>query len=379
MKKMLDISKWQGSFNPGTAKAQGVSTVLCRCAYDTSKDVRWDVFAPAVKANGMNYGAYGFLTAHYASVSGNFAQALVNVQRQVGLWIAFCREQGYTVLAVDQELEKDQRMVLGKADNTKLLQEAVALIRAAGMTPLVYTGADWTLRYVDWQAIDADFWIAYYPSSTAASDFAVHTDGSFPAGQYGDLLRAVKAAGKLFAWQYGSIGGLGRKYGASSDNIDRNWQYKEIGSEKGESDGMMNFYEVFGQKNCQCFTAPDVNAVDTSYNGGTLKSGSFYPVMADAGTGADGYHWYKVYAGGATRYAVLLDDRSRITALSAGDAVKAMEAQVVCADGGTAALEQKIEQLTARAATAEAKAEQAQGIADGYLARIKAAQAALEG
>ena len=378
MKKMLDISKWQGSFNPGTAKAQGVSTVLCRCAYDTSKDVLWDAFAPAVRTSGMAYGAYGFLTAHYASVSANFAQALVNMQRQVTAWISLCEAQGYTVLAVDQELEKDQRMGLSKADNTKLLQEAVALIRAAGMTPLVYTGADWTLRYVDWRAIDADFWIAYYPGSTAASDFAVHTDGSFPAGQYGDLLRAVKAAGKLLAWQYGSTG-LGQKYGASSDNIDRNWQYKEIGSEKGESDGMMNFYEVFGSKNCQCFTSPDVNAVDTRYNGGTLKSGSFYPVMADAGTGTDGYHWYKVYAGGATRYAVLLADRSRITALSAGDAVKAVEAQVVCAGEDTSALKQKIEQLTARAATAEAKADQATGIANGYLNRIKAAQAALEG
>ena len=45
----------------------------------------------------------------------------------------------------------------------------------------------------------------------------------------------------------------------------------------------------------------------------------------------------------------------------------------------TSALEQKIEQLTARVTTAEAKAAQAQGIADGYLARIKAATAALEG
>ena len=147
---------------------------------------------------------------------------------------------------------------------------------------------------------------------------------------------------------------------------------------------MMNFLEVFGEKNCECFTAPDVNKVDRGYNGGSLKSGCFYPMMADAGVGADGYHWVRVYAGGATRYAVLLDDRCRMTGLSAGDAVNAVAAQVTTGD--TAALEQQISQLegqvttlTARATTAEAKAAQAQGIADGYLARIKAAQAALEG
>lgn len=384
MEKMLDISWHQISFDAQKAKSQEISAVLMRCAYGTSRDTMWDTFAPAVKSSGLTYGAYGFLTAHYASVSGNFAQAREKMKQQVNSWIALCEAQGYTIIAVDQELEKGEKMLLEKSDNTALLKEAVSMIRAAGMTPLVYASASWVLSYIDWRSIDADLWIAYYPSSTAASDFTAYADGTFPAGQYGDLLRAANSAEKLFAWQYGSTG-LGQKYGAGSANVDRNWQYKEIGEEKGENDGMMDFMEVFGSKNCQCFTAPDVNAVDTGYNGGTLKSGSFYPVMADTGIGSDGYHWYKVYAGGAVRYAVLLADRSRITALSAGDAVKAVAAQAGAA-GGDAALAQQVEQLTeqvsdltARAATAEAKAVQAQGIADGYLARIKAASAALEG
>lgn len=387
MEKMLDISKHQISFDAQKAKSQGISAVLMRCAYSTSKDSMWDTFALAVKSSGMTYGAYGFLTAHYASVSDNFAQAQEKMRRQVNAWIALCKAHGYTILAVDQELEKGEKMLLGKADNTSLLQETVSMIRAAGLTPLVYASASWFLSYTDWQSINADLWIAYYPSSTAASDFTAYADGTFPADQYGDLLRAAKSARKLFAWQYGSTG-FGQKYGAGSTDIDRNWKYKE----EGGNDGMMDFMEVFGEKNCQCFTAPDVNAVDTGYNGGTLKSGSFYPVMADAGAGADGYHWYRVYAGGATRYAVLLDDRSRITALSAGDAVKAVAAQTGAA-GGDAALAQQVEQLAARAADAEKKAAEAEQReadavraageaalrADGYLARIKAASAALDG
>ena len=49
MKKALDISKHQSCFNAATAKSQGISTTICRCAYAASKDVCWDTFAPAVQ------------------------------------------------------------------------------------------------------------------------------------------------------------------------------------------------------------------------------------------------------------------------------------------------------------------------------------------
>lgn len=66
--------------------------------------------------------------------------------------------------------------------------------------------------------------------------------------------------------------------------------------------------------------------------------------------------------------------------------MKAVAAQTGTTGGDTAALEQQVAKLgeqvsslTARAATAEAKASQTQEIANGYLSKIKAAQAALEG
>lgn len=74
LKKMLDISKHQSSFNAATAKAQGISTTICRCAYATSKDICWDTFAPAVQNAWMKLMAYGFLTAHYTSKASSFAQ-----------------------------------------------------------------------------------------------------------------------------------------------------------------------------------------------------------------------------------------------------------------------------------------------------------------
>ncbi|OUQ38520.1 hypothetical protein B5E65_15550 [Gemmiger sp. An120] len=308
MKKGLDISKHQAYFAAKTAASQGISTVICRCAYGTGKDICWDTFAPAVQAAGMQLGAYGFMTAHYTSKASSFAQAQAVMRQQVQAWIDLCKVKGCQMLAVDQELEKGNTMLLGKAYNTRLLQEAVAMIRAAGLTPIIYTGASWCLSYIDWQAIDADFWVAYYPSSAAASDFAAYSDGSYPGGQYGDLLRALQAAGKLWGWQYGSTG-HGIKYGAGSVNIDRNWIYKEV-------DKNMTFEPLTGKQlvvtsekspACQAFGSPDVN--DSNYKNLALGT---YNIIAMGGSitiGGMTAPWVQLADG---YYCLALSDRCRI-------------------------------------------------------------------
>lgn len=308
--KALDISKHQGTFDAQAAKAQGIDTVICRCAYATSKDVCWDAFAPAVQAAGMQLGAYGFLTAHYTSKASNFAQAQAVMRQQVQTWINLCKAKGCQLLAVDQELEGGYTMLLvSKAYNTRLLQEAVAMIRAAGLTPMIYTGASWCLSYIDWRSIDCDFWVAYYPSSAAASDFTAYADGTFPGGQYGDLLRAMQAAGKLWGWQYGSTG-HGIKYGAGSVNIDRNWIYKE---------DKMDFETIAGKQlvvtsekspACQAFGSPDVN--DSNYK--NLALGTYDIIaMGDSITiGGMTAPWLKIIVDGETWYCLALTDRCRI-------------------------------------------------------------------
>ena len=306
MKKGLDISKHQAYFAAKTAASQGISTVICRCAYGTGKDICWDAFAPAVQAAGMQLGAYGFLTAHYTRKASSFAQAQAVMRQQVQAWIDLCKAKGCQMLAVDQELEKGNTMLLGKAYNTRLLQEAVAMIRAAGLTPMIYTGASWCLSYIDWQAIDADFWVAYYPSSAAASDFAAYSDGSYPGGQYGDLLRALQAADKLWGWQYGSTG-HGIKYGAGSVNIDRNWIYKE---EAMTFEPVTNKQLVVTSESgpaCQAFGTYDVN--DKNYKNLALGT---YDIVAMGGSitiGGMTAPWVQLEDG---YYCLALPDRCRI-------------------------------------------------------------------
>lgn len=256
--KMLDISKWQTSYNPQTAKNKGIVSTICRCAYGTREDVCWRTFAPAV-ASVMHLGAYGFMTAHYASKASSFAQASQAMIVQVWTWIMLCYDQGCEVLAIDQELEKAQTMALGRTYNTELLKQAVAIIKTSGIRPIIYASASWILSYIDWAKLDCDFWVAYYPTSAATSDFVAFADGSFPSGRYGDLLRNMKAAGRLYAWQYGTTGNLGPAYGVASVNVDRNWLYKEV--ENMDFEPYTGKLIVTSEKNpaTQAFSAPNVN------------------------------------------------------------------------------------------------------------------------
>lgn len=259
MKKAIDISKHQSTFNALTAKAQGIEMVICRCAYATSKDTKWDTFAPAVKAAGVELAAYGFMTAHYHGKNGGNVEVAKTIMRQqVGTWIDLCKQQDCKVLAVDQELEGGQSMYLGMAENTDLLIEACRMIEDAGLKPLIYCSASWAKGRIDVTRCKYPLWIAYYYADPNDPDF----DGCKPIEQvnttYGRYM--VGLGDQLFGWQFGRIG-YGTKYGVGSANVDKNFIYKE--------DKPMEFKPVEGKvltctsasnPTCELFSTYDINA-----------------------------------------------------------------------------------------------------------------------
>lgn len=305
MKKALDISKHQSTFNALTAKAQGINTVICRCAYATSKDVKWDTFASAVKAAGMELAAYGFLTAHYKSKNGgSFAQAQMLMRQQVSTWIGLCTQQGCKILAVDEELESPNTMGLTKADNTALLIEACQMIEAAGITPLIYCSASWAQGRIDTARCEYPLWIAYYYADPNDPDF----DGCKMLEQVntGYSRYMLNLGDQLYGWQFGRIG-YGAKYGVGSANVDKNFIYKE--------DKPMAFEPITGKQlrctsaanpKCETFSAPDINA-----SLGVLELDQVCEITAKGGTieianmiGT----WYKIIHNGAEVYCLDLPD-----------------------------------------------------------------------
>lgn len=306
MKKALDISKHQGTFNALAAKAAGIEMVICRCAYGTSKDVKWDTFAPAVKAAGMELAAYGFMTAHYHGKNGGNVEAAKTIMRQqVETWINLCKQQGCKTLAVDQELEAGQSMYLSMAENTDLLIEACLMIEAAGLKPLIYCSASWAKGRIDTSRCKYPLWIAYYYADPNDPDF----DGCKHIEQvnttYGRYM--VGLGDQLFGWQFGRIG-YGTKYGVGSANVDKNFIY-------GKEENPMAFEPIKGKQlrctsasnpKCETFSAPDVNA-----SLGVLELDEVYDIVAKGGTielaGMVGT-WYKIVVNGDEVYCLDLPD-----------------------------------------------------------------------
>ena len=141
-----------------------------------------------------------------------------------------------------------------------------------------------------------------------------------------------------------------------------------------KEDDNMKFLKVTSGK-CEVFTAPDVNAVDKSYNGGKLIAGVCYPVQAEVGS-SGGYSWVRIFAAGAQRYAVVLADRCQLVTLSPGDAFAACVAQGGSGDGAEE-LKAQVEQLTKERDTATQRAQRAEQQAGVYLQRIESAKTAL--
>ncbi len=227
MTKVIDISKWQVSYNADTAKAQGVNEVILRAAYATSKDTCFDTFYAAAKAAGQTIGAYGFATWHYASKNnGDLDTARAAMVEQTNAWIAICEGKLDGWFGIDQELESGYTMGLSTAQNEILLNECISMLAAAGFTPCIYCSVSWAMAHFNKDSVNADLWLAYYPSAYASVDFADAPDYAAMNGTYYAYMQSCGE--QLCGWQFGSTG-WGATYGCGSENLDRNLFYKAAG------------------------------------------------------------------------------------------------------------------------------------------------------
>lgn len=231
MQKALDISKHQNTFAPAKARAAGISTVILRAAYGTSRDVRFERFAADCKAAGLAIGAYIFLTHHYYNKNGGSVQTARDLlNRQVSALLETLADKDVTSwVALDQELEAGQTMALAPEENTALLNEAARQLREAGYAPCVYCSASWAKSRLVVEQLDCPLWLAYYYADPSDPDFDGCTAIENLNTAWGEYTRSLGR--KLCGWQFGRIG-YGAKYGVGSANVDRDWIYFQPGEEE---------------------------------------------------------------------------------------------------------------------------------------------------
>ena len=344
--KGIDVSKYQGDINWESVKNDGITFAFIRvgwAGYEGGIDEGFDPYFDknmknAIKA-GINVGVYVYSYCKSTTAAKRAAKEAINLFKkyEITMPIAFDMEDSNTY----KSFSKDANNSIAKSFLDEILSN--------GYYPILYTYTSFANTHLNLNSLrEYDLWLADY--------------------------RGYMGIDGASIWQYSSSGSVNGING----RVDMNIAYKDYPSiiNGGENNNMLDFYEVFGTKNCQVFITTDVNKVDTSYNNGTLKSGMYYPILSDVGIGNDSYHWYRIYVNGETKYAVLLDDRSRITQLSAGDAVNNIVKQVPTQD--TTEKDKEIESLKKTVEEEKLKTQEATSKATSYLEKINNAKKALE-
>ena len=344
--KGIDVSKYQGSIDWQKVASDGVKFAFIRVGWagyegsiDEGFDPYFDTNMKGAISAGLAVGVYVYSYCKSTTASKRTAEEIVQK----------CKNYNITMpIAFDME-DSNTYKNFSKEANNSIAKSFLETIESNGYYPILYTYTSFANSYLNMLNLNNyDLWLADY--------------------------RGYMGIDGASIWQYSSSGSVNGING----RVDMNIAYKDYPSiiNGGENNNMLDFYEVFGTKNCQVFITTDVNKVDTSYNNGTLKSGMYYPILSDVGIGNDSYHWYRIYVNGETKYAVLLDDRSRITQLSAGDAVNNIVKQVPTQD--TTEKDKEIESLKKTVEEEKLKTQEATSKATSYLEKINNAKKALE-
>lgn len=275
----IDVSKYQGTIDWGKVSSSGIKFAFVRAGwagYAGEIDEGWDgCFERSMEgaiAAGIPVGVYVYSYCRTPQAARAYVEKLVPKLRAYHItW----------PIAIDIE-DAATYKGLGRSANSAIVSAWCNAVREAGYTPLLYTYTSFAQSYLDMATLaNYDLWLADYRGHMGIAGASI--------------------------WQYSSSGSVPGIAG----RVDLNTAYKDFAAgTAGAGSDDMQFYSVFGEKNCQCFGAQNVNDVI-----GTLTSGVNYPVLSDIGT-AGGYHWVRLYVAGMPRWAVVLDDRARL--LSAG-------------------------------------------------------------
>ena len=342
----IDVSKYQGSIDWQKVATDGIKFAFIRVGWagyeggiDEGFDPYFDTNIKEAISAGLDVGVYVYSYCKSTNAARKAARAVVEK----------CKPYKLTMpIAFDME-DSNTYKNFSKDANNSIAKSFLETIESSGYYPILYTYTSFANSYLNMLNLtNYDLWLADY--------------------------RGYMGIDGASIWQYSSSGNVNGIEG----RVDMNIAYKDYPSiiNGGENNNMLDFYEVFGTKNCQVFTTTDVNKVDSSYNNGTLKSGMYYPILSDVGIGSDSYHWYRIYVNGETKYAVLLDDRSRITQLSAGDAINNIVKQVPTQD--STEKDKEIESLKKKVEEEKLKTQEATSKATSYLEKINNAKKALE-
>lgn len=284
----IDVSKYQGRIDWRRVAAAGYRFAFVRTGWagyaggiEEGYDPRFVENAVGAREAGLSVGAYVYSYMNTPAAAHAAAESVMRLVEPYRL--------SYP-LVLDFEDAKTYA-ALGRARSTAIARSFLEDLEAGGYYAMLYTYTNFANNYLDMAALSAyDLWIADYRASVGYR------------GSYG-------------IWQYTSSGRVNGITGAV--DLDRSYKYyssiirgahlNHLDAPQPAMQPLTNAeLEVFGQKNCEFFTGPDVYRV-----AGSLANGR-YKAIARSTDVFGGFSWVMLLMGGSVWWTALLEDRCRL-------------------------------------------------------------------
>ena len=158
----IDVSKWQGTVNWKKVKAAGVEYAMIRLGYrgtaeegKLSTDPKYVDNIKGATSAGLHVGVYFFTQAR--TVEEAIEEANFVLENLKGYKISF------PVVYDTEHTSGGRANELSNAERTACAKAFCDTILAAGYTPVIYSGTNWTILDLNFEELQMyDFWFAYY-------------------------------------------------------------------------------------------------------------------------------------------------------------------------------------------------------------------------
>ena len=205
MKKLIDVSSYNGTVNWEKAKAYGCQGAILKIVRkDLARDKQFNANYEACNENEVDWGVYNYSYATTAKKAKSDMEIVCDILDKI--------DKEYFTYGVWFDLEDKAQASLSKTKIAEIINAAQQVVESRGYTFGVYTGKSYYEEHIDRKQVKCqNWWIARYYRGDARMQIATNPD------------EEKKPAVANVAWQYTSSGRFPRVISTgNSGNFDLN-------------------------------------------------------------------------------------------------------------------------------------------------------------
>ena len=217
MRKLIDVSSYNGVVSWGKAKAYGCQGAILKIIRkDLARDKQFNTNYAACNKNKIDWGVYNYSYATTATKTKSDMKLVCDILDKI--------DKEHFTYGVWFDIEDKVQASLSKAKIAAIINAAQQIVESRGYTFGVYTGKSYYEEHIDRKQVKCqNWWIARYYRGDARMQIA--TD---PNEKYKPTMANI-------AWQYTSKGRFPKIISSgNSGNFDLNVLYKEPVAKKVE-------------------------------------------------------------------------------------------------------------------------------------------------